>query len=42
MFKNLLVIAAMGATANAANVGWRKGRCPKEGSIKTGFTEEER
>ena len=43
MFKKLLIIAAIGAgTSNAANVGWRKGNCPKAGSIKTNFTANER
>jgi len=36
-----LIIAAMGASADAANVGWRRGNCPKVGSIKTKFTEDE-
>jgi hypothetical protein len=42
MFKKLLTIAAISTTANAASVGWRKGNCPKAGSIKTKFTDDER
>ena len=42
MFKKLLTIAAISATSNAANVGWRKGKCPKPGDIKTKFTDDEK
>ena len=40
MIKKLSLFAALNLTN--AGVGWRKGNCPKPGSIKTDFDQAER